>query len=114
MRGRVYTLPANRTRGTSEAKTVAKAEWEADQCSKHQVYRLKGKEGRKRHIPMNSVKPLAAGFYGLQSGHVPVGTYLKRLGQRDDDKGWWCSGGGSKTALTQEHLFRHCGRWKDQ
>jgi hypothetical protein len=62
---------------------------------------------------MNSVKPLAARFYRLKSGHAPVGTYLKRFGHRDDDKCWWC-GGRSRTAQTREHLFRHCSRWKDQ
>jgi hypothetical protein len=109
----VYTSAANRTRRISEAKTAAKAEWEADKCSKHHGYRLKGKAGSKRPIPMNSVKPLAARFYGLKSGHVPVGTYLKRFGLRDDDKCWWC-GGGSRTAQTRTHLLRHCNRLKDQ
>jgi len=42
---------------------------------------------------MNSVKPLAARFYRLKSGHAPVSTYLKRFGHRDDDKCWWCGGG---------------------
>jgi len=62
---------------------------------------------------MNSVKPLAARFYRLKSGHAPVGTYLTRFGHRDDDKCWWCSS-GSRMGQTQEHLFRHCSRWKDQ
>jgi len=65
---------------------------------------------------MNSVKSLAARFYRLKSGHAPVGTYLKRFGHRDDDKCWWCGGGGREAAQTQtrEHLFRHCSRWKHQ
>jgi len=90
---------------------VAKAQWEADKCSKHYGYRLKGKARCKRPIPMTSVKSLAARFYRLKSGHAPVGTYLKRFGHRDDDKCWWC---GGKTVQTREHLFRHCNRWKDQ
>ena len=49
-------------------------------------------------IPMNSAKPLAARFYRLKSGHAPVGTYLKRFGHRDDDKCWWCGGGGRTVA----------------
>jgi len=114
VRERVYTSAANRTRRISEAKTAAKAEWEADKWSKHHGYRLKGKAGSKRPIPMNSVKPLAARFYRLKSGHAPVGTYLKRFGHRDDDKCWWCGGGGRTAAQTREHLFRHCSRWKDQ
>jgi len=109
VREHVYTSAANRTRRISEAKTAAKAEWEADKCSKHHGYRLKGKAGSKRPIPMNSVKPLAARFYRLRSAHAPVGTYLKRFGQRDDDKCWW-GGGGSRMAQTREHVFRHCSR----
>jgi hypothetical protein len=62
---------------------------------------------------MNSVKPLAARFYRLKSGHAPVGMYLKRFGHRDNDKCWWC-GMGSRTAQTREDLFRHCSRLKDQ
>jgi len=116
VRERIYISAANRTRRISEARTAAKAKWEADKCSKHHGYRLKGKAGSKRPIPMNSVKSLAARFYRLKSGHAPVGTYLKRFGHRDDDKCWWCGGGGRAAAQTQtqEHLFRHCSRWKDQ
>jgi len=60
------------------------------------------------------VKPLAARFYRLKSGHAPVGTYLKRFGHRDDDKCWWCGGAGRTVAQKREHLFRHCSRWRDQ
>jgi hypothetical protein len=113
VRERIYTSATNRTRRTSEARAAAKAQWEADKCSKHCGYRLKGKAGSKRPIPMTSVKSLAARFYRLKSGHALVGTYLKRFGHRDDDKCWWCGGGG-KAIQTREHLFRHCNRWKDQ
>jgi hypothetical protein len=85
VRERVYTLAANRTRRISEAKTAAKGEWEADKCSKHHGYRLKGEAGSMRPIPRNSVKHLAARFYRLKSGHAPVGTYLKLFRHRDDD-----------------------------
>jgi len=47
----------------SEEKMLAKTEWEADKCSNHHGYRLKGKVGCKRSIPMNSAKPVAARFY---------------------------------------------------
>jgi len=40
--------------------------------------------------------------------------YLKLFGHRDDDKCWWCGGGGRTVAHTREHLFRHCSRWRDQ
>jgi len=92
---------------------AANAEWQANKCSKHHGYRLKGKGGSKRPIPMHSVKPLPARYYQLMSGHGPVSTYVKRFGHRDYDK---CrqGGGGNRTTLTQEHLFCHCSRWKHQ
>ena len=87
------------------------AEWEADKCSKHYSYRLKGKAGCKRPVPMTSVKSVAARFCRLKSGRAPTRTYLKQFGHREDDKCWWCIG---ETLQTQKHLFRHCSRWKDQ
>jgi hypothetical protein len=63
VREQVYTSVENRTRRISEAKMAAKAEWEADKCSKHHGYRLTGNAGSKRPIAMNSVKPLPARFY---------------------------------------------------
>jgi len=60
---------------------------------------------------MTSVKPLAARFYQLKTGHAPTGVYLMRVGHRDDDKCWWC---GGTVAQTRDQLFRHCSRWKDQ
>jgi hypothetical protein len=92
-------------------RTAAKAKWEADNCTKHYGYRLKGKAGSKRPVPMTSVKPLAARFYRLKSGHAPTGPYVKRFRYREDDMCWWCGGGAVQT---REHLFRHCSRWKDQ
>ena len=108
---RPYTAASNRARRISEGRTAAKAEWETDKCSKHFSYRLKGKAGTKRPIPMTSVKSLAARFYRLKSGHAPTGVYLKRFAHRDDNKCWWCGGTVSQTL---GHLFRHCSRWRAQ
>jgi hypothetical protein len=63
---------------------------------------------------MNSAKPLTAWFYRMKSGHAPLGTYLKQCGHRDDDKCWWCGGGGRSIAQTLAHLFRHFSRWRDK
>ena len=106
---RPYTSASNRARRISEGRSAAKAEWEADKCSKHFSYRLKGMAGTKRPIPMTSVKPLAARFYGLKSGDAPTGVYLKQFGHRDDDKCWWC---GGKVSQSREHIFHHCRRWR--
>ncbi|KAF8535376.1 hypothetical protein BDD12DRAFT_893114 [Trichophaea hybrida] len=83
VRERIYTSAANRARRISEGRSAAKAKWEADKCSKHFGYRLKGKAGSKRPVPMTSVKPLATRFYRLKSGHAPTGVYLKRFGHRE-------------------------------
>jgi len=107
---RPYSSALNRARRISEGRSAAKAEWEADKCSKHFSYRLQGKARTNRPIAMTTMKSLAARFHRLKSGHAPTGGYLKRFGHRDD-KCWWC---GGTVAQTREHLFRHCSRWKDQ
>jgi hypothetical protein len=83
----------------------------ADKCSKHFSYRLKGKVGIKRSIPMTGRKSLATMFYRLKSGHAPAGAYIMRFGHQDNDKCWWC---GGALAQMREHVFHHCSRWKDQ
>jgi len=88
--------------------------WEADKCGQQFGYRLKGKAGVKRPIPMTRVKSLAASFYRLKSGHAPSGVYLKRFSHHEDDKGLGCGAGGRTVAQTQEHLVRHCSWWRDQ
>jgi len=110
---RPYTLASNRARRISEGRSAAKAKWEADKCSKHFTFRLKGKMGTKRPVPMTSVKSLATRFYRLKCGHAPTGVDLKRFGHGEDDQ-CWCCGGGGRPAQTQEHLFRHCSRWRVQ
>jgi len=110
---RAYTSASNSARRISVGRSAAKAQWEADKCSKHFSYRLKGKAGTKRPIPMTRVKLLAARFYRLKSRHAPTGVYLKRFGHRDDDTCWWCAGTVTQTQ-TREHLFRHCSRWRNQ
>jgi hypothetical protein len=87
---------------------AVKAEWESNKCSNHDGYRLKGKAANKIPIRMNIVKPLAARYYRLKSGYALVVTYLKLFGDRDDDKCWWCDGGGRAVTQTGEHLFHHC------
>jgi len=84
-----YTSASNTARRISEGWSTAKAKWEADKCSKHFGYRLKGKAGAKRSIPMTSMKSLATRFYRLKSRHAPTGVYLNRFGHREDDKCWW-------------------------
>ena len=85
---RPYTSASNRARRISGGRSAAKARWEADKCSKHFGYRLKGKAGSKRSVPMASAKSLARRFYQLNCGHAPTGAYLKRFGHREDDKCW--------------------------
>jgi len=77
---RPYTLASSMARPISEGRSAAKAEWEADKCSKHFGYRLQVKAGAKRSIPMTSTKSLATRFYRLKSGRTPSGIDLKRFG----------------------------------
>jgi hypothetical protein len=107
----LLTLAAKRARRVSEGQTAAKAKWEAKWCSKHYGYRLKIKAGSKRSVPLTCVKPLAEKFYRLKSSYAPTGAYLKTFGHREDHICWGCRVGAVKT---QENLFRHCSRWKDQ
>jgi len=73
---RPYNSASNRARRISEGRSAAKAKWEADKCSKHFCYRLKGKPGTKRPLPMTSVKLLATRFHRLKCRHAPTGVYL--------------------------------------
>jgi hypothetical protein len=98
----------------SERWSAAKAKWKPDKCGHHIGDKLKGRVGTRRTIPMTSVKLLAARFYRLLSTHAPTGVYQKRFGHRENDKSWWCGGGGPTAAQTREHLFRHCSWWRDQ
>jgi len=108
---RPYSSASNRARQISKGRSAAKADWEADKCSKHFSYRLVGKTGTKRPVPMTSVKSLATRLYRLKCAHAPSGVYLKWFGHHEDDKCWWCGGGGGRTvAQMQEHLFCHCSR----
>jgi hypothetical protein len=75
-----YTSAANGEKRISSVRTVAKMKWKAGKCSKHYGYRLMGKTGSKRSIPVPSVKSLPTRFYRLKRGHVPVGTYLNKFG----------------------------------
>jgi hypothetical protein len=111
---RPYISAANTPRWISERCSAAKAKWETDMCGRHFGYRLKGKAGTKRPIPMTSVKSLAARFYRLKSGHAPTGVYLKWFCHRENDKCWSCGGGGRTAAQTREQLLRHCSQWRDQ
>jgi len=110
----LYTSAVNTARQISERRSSAKAKWQADKCGRHFGYRLKGKAGTKRLIPMTSMKSLAARVYGLKSGLAPTGVYLKQFGHRKDHKCWWHGGGGRTEAQMREHLFCHCSRWRDQ
>jgi hypothetical protein len=87
-------------RRISEGRSAAKAEWDADKCGQHFGYRLKGKAGAKRPIPMTSVRSLVARFYRLKSGYAPTGVCLKRFGHREDDKCWWWRQDGGPDAGT--------------
>ena len=51
LRERIYTSAANRARRITEGRTAAKAKWEADKCTKHYGYRLKGQSRKQETRP---------------------------------------------------------------
>jgi len=55
-------IPTTLTQTLPKERSEAKAQWEADICSKHFGYRLNGKAGNRRPIPMTSTKSLATGW----------------------------------------------------
>jgi hypothetical protein len=63
-------------------------EWisKTDKCSVHFSYRLKGKAGRKRPIPIASTRLLATRYYQLKCRHAPTEAYLKQFGRKKDNK----------------------------
>ena len=65
---------------------AVKAQWEADKCSKHCSYRLKGKAGNNRPMQLTSVRTVAARFCALRYRHMPVGMYIEQFRHRDYDK----------------------------
>jgi len=107
----LFTSASNLARQSPKEWSVLKARWEANKCSKHFSYRLKGQVQTERLIPMTSVMLLVGRIYQLKSGHVPTRVYLTLFSHRDDNKCWWC-----KVTVPQkgEHLFRHCSRWRHQ
>jgi len=58
----IYTSPVDTARWISDGGMLAKAMWDAEQCSKHHGYWLKGKAWSKRSLPMMSLKWLARRF----------------------------------------------------
>jgi hypothetical protein len=62
-----------------------KAKWEAKKCNMHIRYRLTGKTGTKRPVPMTSVKLLATRFY-RNFGHAQTLVYPKWCGHQEDNE----------------------------
>jgi len=104
-------ISATLTQTQPERRSGGKAQWEADKCSKHFGYRLKGKAGNRRPITMTSAKSYATRFYQPKCGNAPIRAYLKQFGHREDDKCWLC---GGMVGQIREHLLHHCSRWKYQ
>ena len=45
----------------------------------------------------------------LKTEHALIGTHLKRIKKKDDDRCWWCPGSPRQTRV---HLFKECRRWR--
>jgi len=57
-----------------------------------------------------SAKRVAARFYQFKTGHCLTGEYLEWTKNRGSAKCWWCE----CEKHTREHVFKNCGRWKEQ
>ena len=73
------------------------------------------KKGKPDPTPARAEKRTASQFYQLKSGHALTGVYLKSTDNRPDDHCWWCDPESDCRAhQARGHLFKYCGRWKDQ
>jgi len=72
VREHLYSSASNWARQISERSSAAEVKWEADNCSKHFTYRVKGQKGTHKPIPMRIVKSLVTRFYRVQHGDAPT------------------------------------------
>ena len=75
------------TRKTTEARSVAAAEWIRNHTSRRRRYRAP-KGGRMRKALNRTRKELASRFYQLLSGHSAVAEHLTRANQAPYDRCW--------------------------
>jgi hypothetical protein len=88
-----YTSASCIVRLISKGCSAAKARWEADKCSKHCSYRLKGTTGTKRPVLLTFMKSLPTWFSRLKSRNGPTGVYQTQFSTREDNKFWLCDSG---------------------
>lgn len=69
---RPSTSSSHRGRRISEGTSAPIAKWEAAKSREDFSYRLTGKTGTKRPVPIRSIKLLATRFYRLKCGHAPT------------------------------------------
>ena len=101
---------AHLRRVTTEARSEATAEWIRTRSGRHRRHRPP-KGGKMRKELNRARKYLAGRFYQLLAGHAATAEHLKRIGQADSDKCFWC---GSGEKQTRYHLFVKCRRWKPE
>ena len=97
-------------RVTTENRTKATAEWIRERSGRQRRYRPP-KGGRMRKALNRTRKELAGRYYQLLSGHAAVAEHLKRVGQMQSDRCFWCGTGERQTRF---HLFVKCRRWKPE
>ena len=95
------------TRVTTENRTAATTEWIRRRSGQRRRYRPP-RAGKMRKELGKTRKELASRFFQLLSGHAAVAEHLKRIGQWEDERCFWC---GSGARQTRHHLFIVCRRW---
>ena len=98
------------TRVTTENRSSATADWIRTRSGRHRRYRPP-KGGKMRKELGKTRKELASRFYQLLSGHAATAEHLRRVGQADSDRCFWC---GSEAVQTRHHLFMVCRRWRPE
>jgi ribonuclease HI len=104
------TTLAHVARGVTETKWHEHLAWVKERCHGKRYYHLKESQ-RTDPVASRARKAVASRFYQFRMGKARIGPYLAMVGQAENDKCWWCGSGASQT---REHLFKYCGRWKDQ
>ena len=97
-------------RVTTENRTKATADWIRERSGRQRRYRPP-KGGKMRKALNKTRKELAGRYYQLLSGHAAVAEHLKRVGQMQSDRCFWC---GTDEKQTRFHLLIRCRRWKPE
>ena len=98
------------TRLATETRSAETSRWIRERVKRKHRYRPP--PGGKMRSELRAVRKERAGrFYQLMTGHAATAPHLKRIGQVESDRCWWCNSGQRQSRF---HLFRRCRRWRTE